>query len=234
MRSKIIIVSSILFLILSGCKTENFKIVCNKCATEIKIDGELNENDWEQAETILLLNNNTGEAIQQDEFRSLVKTCYDSDYLYVSFINYDQNISTTYTKRDEHLWKDEVVEVFIDTDEGLSTYIEIEISPKNIQFDSYIVDTLDIDLIETPKYNIAGLKSAVLVNGTVNNNQDTDISWTVEIAIPLEEIGATNKNEFSINFYRVDGDNKGPGSYAWSPTFGKFHSPSRFGKIYFK
>ena len=228
------IIISVLFLTLNGCQSDEPKIVCKRSTTQILIDGILDENAWAKAETISLLNNKTGNAVEQDEYKSEVKTCYDSDYLYVAFINHDRDIFTSFTKRDEHLWKDEVVEVFIDTDDGLSTYIEIEISPTNIQFDSYITDTLNIDLIETPKYNIIGLKSAVFVDGTVNNNQDTDKSWTVEMAIPFQEIGITSKNEYPINFYRIDKDNAGPGSYAWSPTFRRFHSPSRFGKIQFK
>ncbi len=228
------LISIIIVVTLNGCQSGELKIVCKKSTTQILIDGILDENAWAKAETISLLNNKTGKVVEQDEYKCKVKTCYDSDYLYVAFINYDRDIFTSFTKRDEHLWNDDVAEVFIDTDDGLSTYIEIEISPTNIQFDSYITDTLNIDLIETPKYNIIGLKSAVSVDGTVNNNQDTDNSWTVEMAIPLKEIGLISKNEYAINFYRIDQDIAGPGSYAWSPTFGRFHRPSRFGKIQFK
>ena len=234
MKHVITIIIFGLILTLNSCRSNEPEIVCKKSVKKIIIDGSLDEEAWEKAETISLLNNKTGKPVEQDEYKSEVKTCYDSDYLYIAFINGDQDIFTSFTKRDEYLWEDEVVEVFIDTDEGLSTYIEIEISPANIQFDSYITDTANIDLIETPMYDIEGLKSAIFVDGTVNNNSDIDKSWTVEIAIPLEEINMAINSEYPINFYRIDRDSTGPGSYAWSPTFRRFHSPSNFGKIKFE
>ena len=40
--------------------------------------------------------------------------------------------------------------------------------------------------------------------------------------------------EWKINYYRINRDDQGPTSCAWSPTGGRFHRPSRFGVIFFR
>ena len=37
-------------------------------------------------------------------------------------------------------------------------------------------------------YGDAGLKSSVVLNGTLNQNKDKDDSWSVTVAVPLAEI----------------------------------------------
>jgi hypothetical protein len=62
----------------------------------------------------------------------------------------------------------------------------------------------------------------------------------VEMGIPFISLESDFKIEkisgysWRINFYRIDRDDLGPTNYAWSPTFGKFHRPSKFGTIRFK
>jgi len=209
----------------------------NKAADSLIIDGELLESAWQEAEEIQLRNNVNGKEVTDKDYSTKVKCCYDDNNLYIAFVNNDQNIFTSYTKKDEFLWQDEVVEVFIDGDPIASTYLELEVSPTNVVFDSYITDTANIDLIETPKFEIEGLQTAVQVNGTVNDSSDVDQGWTTEILIPLTAItqkrsdGKTHLDKYRINFYRINRDSQGPNYYAWSPTFQRFHSPSSFGEI---
>ena len=209
----------------------------NRVANSMVIDGKLLEPAWHEAEEIQLRNNVTGKEVTDIDYATKVKCCYDDNNLYIAFVISDQNIFTSYTKKDEFLWQDEVVEVFIDGDPGASTYLELEVSPTNVVFDSYITDTANIDLVETPKFEIEGLQTAVQVNGTVNDSSDVDQGWTTEILIPLTSItqkrsdGKTHLDKYRINFYRINRDSQGPNYYAWSPTFQRFHSPSSFGEI---
>jgi hypothetical protein len=225
----------------SGDKEPNTPVVESFQTTQpIIIDGDLSEPAWQLAKVISLKNNVTGDPISDKSYFSYAKTCYDSNNLYIAFVNGDKNIFTGYTQKDQFLWQDEVVEVFIDGDPDISTYIELEVSPANVVFDSYITDTLDIDLVETPKFEIEGFQTAVKVNGTVNDSTDIDQDWTVEILIPLQVItekrtdGKRDLDQYRINFYRINRDSQGPGFYAWSPTYQRFHAPSKFGTILLK
>lgn len=118
--------------------------------------------------------------------------------------------------------------------------MEIEVSPANVLFDSYIVDPVNIDVPKTALFNLKGIKTAVVVSGTLNERDDKDDNWTAEIAIPFEDLAnehnkdVTTATEIRINFYRLD-ENLGMERmyYAWSPTFARFHEPAYFGALTF-
>jgi len=97
------------------------------------------------------------------------------------------------------------------------------------------------------EWDIEGLKTAVAVFGTVNERDDRDQGWTVEIAIPwtgLKDIppGITGPPEegtqWRINLYRIERpkDQQGIGDEysAWSSVrVLNFHVPERFGVVEF-
>ena len=208
--------------------------------TPVTIDGKLDEPAWSVAERLYLKDSKTGKAVEDSSYSVYASVCYDETNLYIAFNCYDLDIFSSYTERDQHLWKEEAVEVFIDVDEEPNTYVEIEVSPQNVLFDSYIVDPVNIDVVETVKFDLAGIETAVAVNGTVNKLDDQDTSWSAEIRIPFIDLKDdfkfkdVQKYEWKINFYRIDRDADGSVNYAWSPTFGSFHKPSVFGTLVFK
>jgi hypothetical protein len=207
----------------------------------LTIDGLLDESAWQEAPPVLLKDNRSGQEIDDERISTRVMTSYDDRMLYVAFVCNDPDIWTNYTQRDEHLWEEEAVEVFIEVDDIPDTYVEIEVSPANVLFDSYIVDPEEINIQATAAFDIPGIRTAVNVAGTLNMRDDTDNSWTVEVAIPYRDLITDRKknvdtnSEIKINFYRLD-KNKGMDSagYAWSPTTGRFHKPSVFGELRFK
>lgn len=207
--------------------------------TPINVDGILSESVWLKTPSYSLRNNLTGESIPDSTFSTYTKICYDDKNLYIAFICQDKDIYSTFTEHDQHLWEDEVVEVFIDVDDKITTYVEIEVAPTNIYFDSYIVDTLNIDMEETTKFELAGFKSSVKADGTINQREDEDREWVVEMAIPFSSIAKDYNpkklisTKWKINFYRIDNDADGPVFYAYFPTYGRFHRPSVFGVLQF-
>lgn len=169
-----------------------------------------------------------------------VKACYDDSTLDFFFVCNDPDIWSSFTQRDEHLWENDAVEIFIDVDGDPETYVEIEVSPANVLFDSYIVNPISIHVPKTALFNLTGIRTAVVVCGTPNKRNDKDNHWTLEIAIPFARLANKNIKEVTtakkikINFYRID-ENLGMKrwSYAWSPTFVRFHEASYFGNLTF-
>jgi hypothetical protein len=205
------------------------------------IDGIENDPIWQQIILMVFKENRSGNETQKSELQTHIKACYDDNTLYFFFICNDPDIWTSFTQRDEHLWENEAVEIFIDVDDEPETYVEIEVSPANVLFDSYIVDTVNIDVPKTALFNLKGIRTAVALSGTLYERDDIDDHWTVEIAIPFADLAneniqqVTTATEIRINFYRLD-ENQGMErmSYAWSPTGGKFHKPAYFGNLTFK
>lgn len=238
-----VLLITILLPLLIQCtgKTTSPIIEASFTSNAMVMDGKANEPIWRQAKPITLKNNRTGKEVQESALQTHVKACYDDTNLYFLFKCNDPDIWAAFTQRDEYLWKEEVVEVFIDVDNVPDTYVEIEVSPANILFDSYIVDPENIDVPATAKFNLPDLRTGVTIQGTLNKRDDKDNSWTVEMAISFEDLAnattekVSPETEIRLNFYRLD-KNQGQefASYAWSPTGKSFHKPAVFGKLMFK
>lgn len=209
-------------------------------ASKIKLDGRLSEDMYTELPEYTMWNGLTGQAVLDSQYQTTFYIFRDDESLYISFISRDPDIYSTFTERDQHLWEEEVVEVFIDTDDNPSTYFELEISPASVLFDSYIVDPQNIDLVETPKFNFKDIQFKVFVDGTLNKRNDKDHFWSVEMAIPIKELiepGSSSHDSskpWRINFYRINTD-KSPIKYqSFRPTFGRFHKPAYFAELIMK
>lgn len=203
----------------------------------LRIDGRMNETVYDRLEKHHLWNSLTGKAVNDPDYKTEIYLFHDREQLYVTFKCYDKDIYSTFKNRDDHLWKEEVVEIFIDADQDPNTYFELEVSPAGVLFDSYITDPENIDLVTTPQFDFKDIQYAVSVDGTLGNRRDEDRSWTVEIAIPLVELveqsgsGNDGEGEYKINFYRINTDGAPVKYQAWRPTFGSFHKPMYFGTL---
>jgi hypothetical protein len=199
----------------------------------IRVDGILDEAAW--AKTPLLgplVNNRDGSA---SPLKSECRVLYDDNFLYFASRFQDDNIWSTMKKRDEHLWTEEVMEVFLRADQGQKSYIELEVNPLGAMIDIFLLDVRKP--LHYESWNSEKLQWAVRVDGSVDG-QPGDKEWTCEIALPLEDVvPAPNTpprpgDRWLMNMYRVE---KLPerGSLAWSPTGRDFHRPEAFGEIVF-
>ncbi|MGH7773438.1 MAG: carbohydrate-binding family 9-like protein, partial [Candidatus Binatia bacterium] len=139
-------------------------------------------------------------------------------------------------RRDEHLWKEEVVEVFLQADPRQTSYIELEVNPLGTMIDIFLLDVRKPLRYES--WNSEKLRWAVQVDGTVDGNGG-DREWTCEIAPPMEDIVPAPKtppqpgDRWRLNLYRVE-KLPAPAFLAWSPTLkNDFHVPGMFGEIVF-
>ena len=205
-----------------------------RTATPINVDGKLDDPVWSKATRFRDFRRNLdgSPSATTTEARAL----YDDNFLYVSFRCADNNIWATFKKRDEHLWEEEVVEVFLQADPHQSSYIELEVNPLGTMLDIYLLDIRKP--LHYESWNSQRLKWGIQVFGTVDG-KDGDREWTCEIALPMEDIAtATNLpprvgDRWRLNLYRVE-KLPTPALLAWSPTFkDDFHLPSMFGEIVF-
>ncbi len=210
-----------------------------RTANPIRIDGKLDEPEWCLA-TPLLLRDIKGRQAPATVARLL----WDERYLYIAFECADPDIWATKTKRDDFLWEEEVVEVFIDPDGDGRNYYEFQVNPLGTQIDLLIPDAVEgVKFAKrNAEWNCQGWLSTVQGHGTVNQRSDTDEGWTVEMAIPFSELphpaslSPRPAVAWRLNLYRIDrpkGREGDPLLLSWSKCLTWFHEPDRFGRIFF-
>jgi hypothetical protein len=213
---------------------------------KIKIDGKLDEEAWRTAPTAgPFLDVRTGRPNSAFPVNGSVKVLWNSDALYLGFDVKDPDVVGGFDakQKDPHLWTKDTVEVMVDPDgDGDNKdYYEIQVNPQNLVFDSRFED------YNLPKKEPDGpfghqewssqLKSAVTVNGTLDNSADKDQGYVAEVMIPWKAFDKAKKappeigDTWRINFYAMEANS----GVAWSPILGQgnFHKASRFGRIQF-
>ncbi len=205
-----------------------------RLVSPLQIDGKLDEDAWKISSPVGdFVNNLDG---SPSSYKTEAKVLYDDRYLYFAFRCVDPNIWATMKRRDEHLWEEEVVEVFLRADPRQSSYIELEVNPLGTVIDIFLLDVRKPLRYES--WNSEKLLWAVHVDGTVDGKEG-DKEWTCEIALPMEDIVPAPNippkpgDRWWLNLYRVE---KLPtrAGLAWSPTFkNDFHMPEMFGQIIF-
>ncbi|WP_435788699.1 carbohydrate-binding family 9-like protein [Clostridium sp.] len=206
---------------------------CRKTQANIEIDGNLNKEPWKKAEVDFLVETqNASEANLKSEFKSL----WNENFIYISFKCQDNYIKATMTEYNDKLYEEDVVEVFIDDNKDLKTYLEIEVNPLNAVLHYAINNNL-----KGRKFAFAKVDKTV---ETATIYYEDIQEWHTEIAIPMEEFTTAANNPplpgdcWGINFYRIDRkENKEDEEdeySAWSAT-GKidFHMPEKFGELTF-
>lgn len=218
----------------------------------ITIDGVLDEKSWKNATPTQEWRFLDG--VTKATFATTAKMLWDDDCLYLAFSIADTNVRAKRTQRDDDVFNEDCVEFFIMEQNRKDQYhhfLEYEVSPNNTQFDAYNLAPLE----GIVNWDSKGWRSAVKVDGTLNNSSDTDKGWTVEMAIPFFDLygspfrtaevakAMTRENKqyhpnpgdrWRANLYRISRVNKRHEWMAWSPTLSTgFHFPERFGTLVF-
>ncbi len=164
-----------------------------------------------------------------------MRVCQDEEALHVRFDCEDRDAWGTFRKRDEPLWQEEVVEVFLAPGEDDPVrYAEFEVSPLGVVFDAWVHNPTSIrkDMTADVAWDCPGLRWAA---GRGDHLED----WWAELAIPWQGVATERPRLWRANFYRIDRPRDG--GYivdtefsAWSPTLARpadFHKPGRFGVL---
>lgn len=184
--------------------------VSHYTSEKIKIDGILAEEVWAKIKPILISYRlESGKQPTQVTYRTEVRTCWDKKNIYLSFVCEDEDVWATKTQKDEPLFNENVCELFLDPLGQGKDYIEIEVNPLNTILD-LVTPRPEVAQYWTrwAKWDMKGLKTAVQINGTINNRQDKDSSWIVEMALPFKSIPHFKEypqfgDIWRVNFCRV-------------------------------
>lgn len=215
--------------------------VCYRTEGKLKIDGKLNEADWQKAEATATFVDISGEGFPKPCYDTSAKMLWDDNYLYVAATLQEDDIKAKLSQRDTIIYYDNDFEVFLDPDGDGQNYFEIENNAKGVIFDLMLDKPYRSGGNFLVQWDCPGLKLAVHREGTLNKSKDKDKQWSVEMAIPHKALTVNFSNPgvagnyWRINFSRVQWLKpvQREENWVWMPT-GKIdmHMPDRWGFLY--
>jgi len=260
MKIKFLIGAFICFSILSTAQSNKGAVPRNyiayKTPEKIVIDGDEKDLSWSK---ITWSNSFIDiEGVQTPKYKTQVKMLWDETYFYILAKMEEPNVWADIKNRDEVVFYNNDFEVFIDPDGDTHNYYELEINALNTAWDLFITRPYrDVNTVLND-WDIIGLKSAVKVDGTINNPTDTDKGWVLEMAIPWSAYKTSyyHKNVpadkfWRVNFSRVNwqhavvngkyerkkgsnGKHLSEYNWVWSPQgVINMHEPEKWGYVYF-
>jgi hypothetical protein len=213
----------------------------------LQIDGRLDEPAWlGAASTGPFVDVGSGRENPGLRPQGSARLLWDSAFLYVGFEVKDTKVHGGWPTgvkggSEPHLWEKDTVEIMIDPDgDGDNKdYYELQINPQNLVFDTQYDDYNSPNGGGRGPFGheewSAGLTSAALVRGTIDDDSDSDAGYTVEAKIPWASFTKAKASppvpgsSWRMNFYAM----KNNGGVGWSPILGtgNFHRASRFGRV---
>jgi hypothetical protein len=217
---------------------------CHRATTPINIDGKLDDPAWEKAQWTSDFVDIEGTAKPKPRFRTRVKMLWDDKYLYIAAELQEPNVTGTLRKHDSVIFHDNDFEVFIKPLPETKSYFEFEMNALNTGWDLFLNKPYKENGQPDNSWDIINLKTAVEVQGTLNNPKDTDQGWTIEIAYPLNAFESRQHvptpragTVWRINFSRVEWKAGQPkeDNWVWSPQgVIDMHVPNRWGYLHFQ
>jgi hypothetical protein len=189
--------------------------VCYRAATPLKIDGKLDDAAWQDAPWTDDFVDIEGDKKPRPRYRTRVKMLWDDEYFYVAAEMEEPHVWGTLTRHDSVIFHDNDFEVFIDPNGDNHEYYEFEINALNTGWDLFLPRPYRDGGQALDSWEIPGLKTAVHVDGTLNDPRDKDKGWSVELAFPWRVLAEMayqphkpgpprDGDQWRVNFSRVE------------------------------
>jgi hypothetical protein len=168
------------------------------------------------------------EALQQTTLR----LCCTRLYFFARFDCQDRFIWGNYTRRDDPIYNEEVVEIFIaPTESDPIDYFEFEVSPKGVLFDARIHNPdgkNNAQMSGEAAWDCPGIQWHAGLN-------EAQQHWWAVLAIPWRSLSFDLEppEAWRANFYRIERPQDEEAEFScWSPVMTEiadFHRPAHFG-----
>lgn len=210
----------------------------HRAPSAISVDGKLDDAAWAAAAPAVTLqflwDSQTG--AKQNTF---VRLLWDADALYVAYAADDADLTARFMNRDDPTYRDDALEIFINPNPAQETvYYGFEANALGTIYDYLNFQTRTF----FKRFDATDLEIGVSLDGTLNERDDSDRGWTLELAIPWENFEELARRRpalgtvWKANLNRWDGVEPDRRMSIWSDPLNDEswpHVPSRFGELVF-
>jgi hypothetical protein len=228
--------------------------VCYRAKQPPRIDGRLDDECWTDAPWTDAFVDIEDAAKPRPRFRTRAKLLWDEECLYIGAELEEPHVWGTLTTHDAVIFQDNDFELFIDPVGDNHEYYELEVNALNTTWDLLLDKPYKDGGKADNRWEFAGMKTAVHVDGTLNNPADVDRGWSVEIAIPWTALAKhahrptppADGDQWRMDFSRVEWQTEikegryrklphvAENNWVWSPPgIIDMHRPERWGYIQF-
>lgn len=233
--------------------------ICKRATKKFTLDGKIDKEFWDDAPYTDYFVDIEGDNMPKPRFKTQAKMLWDDENLYFAARLEGDEIWATIDKRDEIIFYDNDFEIFIDPDSDTHQYYEFEMNAKNTVWDLLLTKPYRDEGIPINSWDIQGLKSAVYIDGELNNPKANNKLWSVEVVMPFKVLKEAAKNKsipkvgdyWRVNFSRVQWKVNKDNTYSkiinpqtnnpypednwvWSPTgLINIHYPELWGFVFF-
>ncbi len=215
---------------------ESGSIVVKRCI-DFEVTGDGTSKEWEKTEWLDLVIRGPVVA----DYQTKTKVLYSETGIYFLFDCKDKKLTTTMEADNLNLWEEDVVEVFLWTDERFPVYFEYELSPMNYEL-PIIVPNFDgkfLGWLPWNYYDDKRTRHATSATGGEKKSGSSVTGWIAEFFIPykllepLNNVPPVSGTKWRANMYRIDRDSVTI-AFNWQKTNTTFHEYKNFGTFIFE
>lgn len=233
--------------------------VCYQMPGPIRIDGTMSPDEWDMVPWTTDFVDIEGSSQPLPYHQTRVKMAHDEQGMYFAAWMEEPHVWGTMTGHDDVIFRDNDFEIFLNPGNDTHNYLEYEVNALGAAWDLFLSKPYRDNPVALSNWEFAGIKSAIHVEGSLNDPEDTDRYWSLEVFIPWSSVyqvmGKEDKPEegqqMRVNFLRVqwpievkDGNYvkiPKPGedkihehNWAWAPTGSiNIHLPEYWGYVQF-
>jgi hypothetical protein len=229
--------------------------VCLYTPAPPAIDGRLDDPAWRDAPWTDDFIDIEGDIRPRPPLRTRVKMRWDETAFYIGADLVEPQLWATQREHDSVIFRENDFEFFIDPNGDNHEYYEFEINALNTGWDLLLPRPYKDEGHAINGWEIAGLRTAVHLDGTLNDPSDVDRGWSIEMAVPWKALGELARrpspprdgDQWRVNFSRVEWpiDANGRGyrkpagavehNWVWSPQYViDMHRPETWGYVQFE
>jgi Carbohydrate family 9 binding domain-like len=235
----------LLCLVLSGQNVNNIllavspepgSITVKKCQ-DFKITGDGRSDNWKSTGWVNVVQQGSDPSVYQTK----VKVLYSGTGIYFLFDCEDKKLTSTMRADNLDLYNEDVVEVFLWTDENFPVYFEYELSPLNFELPIIVPNNKGTFFGWLP-WHYEGEKKTQHETTAIGGKKESGSivkGWIAEFFIPykllapLNQVPPVSGTKWRANMYRIDYDN-GATHFAWQKITKSFHEYNNFGTFVFE